>query len=220
MRVGPTLYTVLPLAICVTLGGCKARDNGAATNSTGTAMSNTADTTMSPSAAPGGAADTSAAAAAGGAAGATLSDANIAALVDEVNVADSTLAAAALPKLTSSGAKDFAKLMMGEHHAAHVQGLRVEKQEKINPELPATDPFKPAVADEQSALASMSKGPSYDSTYITHEAGIHQAVLDWAGKNPPQNAAYQKYMKSVGEVVEKHLKEAQRLEKTMQKSQA
>ncbi len=221
MRVAPSLYTVLPLAICVALGGCKARDNGAATTSTGTAMSTPTGDTTAPPAAAGGAADTSAAAAGGAAAtGATLSDANIAALVDEVNVADSTLAAAALPKLTSAGAKSFAKLMMGEHHAAHVQGIRVAKQEKINPELPATDPFKPAVADEQSALASMSKGPSYDSTYIAHEAGIHQAVLDWAGKNPPQNAAYQKYMKTVGEVVEKHLKEAQRLEKTMQKSQA
>lgn len=220
MRVGTSLYTVLPLAVCVALGGCKARDNGAATTSTGTAMSSASGDTMAPPSAAAGAADTSAAAAGGATSGAKLSDANIAALVDEVNVADSTLAAAALPKLTSPGAKSFAKLMMGEHHAAHVQGIRVAKQQKINPELPATDPFKPAVEAEQSALASMSKGPAYDSTYISNEAGIHQAVLDWAGKNPPENAAYQQYMKTVGEVVQKHLKEAQRLEKTMRKSQA
>src|SRR4029077_14640254 len=89
---------------------------------------------------------------------APLSDANIAALVDEVNAADSMLAAAALPKLTSPGARNFAKLMIGEHHGLHVKGIQLEKAQNITPALPATDPFKPAVGAEQSALASLAKG--------------------------------------------------------------
>lgn len=135
----------------------------------------------------------------------SLSDANIAALVDEVNVADSTLAAAALPKLTNADARHFAKLMMGEHHGLHVEGIQLEKAQKITPELPAADPFKPAVGAERSALAPMAKGKGYDSTYIANEVGIHQAVIEWQGKNAPQNTALQDYMKSSKAVYQRHL---------------
>jgi predicted outer membrane protein len=187
------------IAACVVLSACKAKDTSATdTTAAMGAPAKTADTT-----------------AAAGAATTTTSDANIAALVDEANTGDSTLAAAALPKLTSTGAKGFAKLMMGEHHALHEQGLQVEKAQNITPQLPATDPFKPAVDAEQSALSSMSKGKAYDSTYIANEVGIHQAVLDWAGKNTPQNPAYQQYIKTAGPVIQKHLDHALALQKKM-----
>ena len=136
------------------------------------------------------------------------------------NAGDSALGAAALPKLTSAGAKTFARLMMGEHHALHVEGLRVEKKQNITPSLPTPDPFKPAVEGEQSALSSVAKGRAYDSTYIANEAGIHQAVIDWAGKNTPQNAGLQRYMKTAGPVLEKHLREARALQKKMSASKA
>lgn len=176
------------LAASVALAGCKGKDS-AATADTAAAMTKMPDTTAvtaPPAPAP-------------------LSDANIAWLVDEVNVADSTLAAAALPKLTDKSARDFAKLMMGEHHGLHVKGLQIEKAQKLTPEAPADDPFKAAVAAEQSALAPLSKGKAYDSTYIAHEVGIHQAVLEWAGKNTPQNPALQEYMKSTGVVIQRHI---------------
>lgn len=201
MRVELSRYAGFTLAACFVLSGCKGKENAADTTATAmvgataggtTGMANTADTTAS-----------------------RLSDANIAALVDEANVGDSTLAAAALPKLTSTAAKNFAKLMMGEHHALHVQGLQVEKEANITPEMPANDPFKPAVEAEQSALSSTAKGPAYDSTYIAHEVGIHQAVIAWAGKNTPQNAAYQQYLKVAGPVYQKHLDHALAIQKQM-----
>ncbi len=198
----------LALAACTALGACKAKDTSA-TGDTSAAMSNTATPATT------GAADTAAAGAPAAGASAALSDANIAALVDEVNAGDSTLASAALPKLTSSGAKDFARLMMGEHHALHVEGLSVEKKQNITPQMPSSDPFKPAVEGEQSALSSMQKGPAYDSTYIAHEVGIHQAVIGWAGKNTPQNAAYQQYIKTAAPVYQKHLDHALALQRKM-----
>lgn len=192
MHVTTTRVTVLTvLAASITLAGCKNKDSGATTDTTA----------ASSMAAP----DTSTTTAANGAVAAPLTDANIAALIDEVNVADSTLAAAALPKLTSTGARNFAKLMMGEHHGLHAKGLALEKAQKITPELPASDPFKAAVEAEQSALSPLSKGNAYDSTYITHEVGIHQAVIDWQGKNTPQNAALKSYMEDAKGVYKKHM---------------
>lgn len=183
--------TLTALVASMAVAGCKGKDTGAATDTT------VASTTKTP--------DSATTGAASGAAVASLTDANIAALVDEVNAADSMLAAAALPKLSSSGARKFAKLMMGEHHALHLKGIRLEKAQKITPALPAADPFKPAVGAEQSALGPMSRGPAYDSTYIANEVGIHQAVIEWQANNTPQNAALRAYMKDAKSVYQKHL---------------
>jgi predicted outer membrane protein len=181
------------LVASLALAGCKGKDNVAVADTT------SASTMAMP--------DSAKMNAASGAMAASLSDANIAGLIDEVNVADSTLAAAALPKLTNSGARSFARLMMGEHHALHVKGLALEKEQKITPEVPAADPFKGAVGAEQSALAPLPKGAAYDSTYMANEVGIHRAVIEWQGKNVPQNPALQGYMKDAKGIYQKHLDE-------------
>jgi predicted outer membrane protein len=181
------------------LTGCKAKEPAADTTAAA-ASSTMADTTSTA----GNAAST-----------ATLTDGNIAALLDEANAGDSALAAAALPNLTNAEAKNFAKLMMGEHHALRVEGAKVATAQNITLQLPTPDPFKPAVEAEQSALSSMTKGAAYDSTYIAHEVGIHQAVIDWAGKNTPQNAALQQYMKTAGPTLVKHLDMGQALQKKL-----
>lgn len=211
-RYGYRCIGLTTLVACVSLAACKAKD--AAVTDTTAAMGARTNTATSDTSAMGATANTGAAAGTS-VSSATMSDANIAALVDEVNMGDSALAAAALPKLTSTGAKNFAKLMIGEHHAIHVKGIQVEKAQNITPVLPTPDPFKSAVEAEQTVLSSMSKGAAYDSTYIDHEVGIHQAVIDWAGKTPPQNAAYQQYLKTAGPVYQKHLDHALALQKTM-----
>jgi predicted outer membrane protein len=183
--------TLTALAVCMAMAGCKGKDTGAATDTTVASAMKTPDSART--------------GAASGAAVASLTDANFAALLDEVNAADSMLAAAALPKLSSPGARNFAKRMMGEHHALHLKGIRLEKAQKITPELPAADPFRPAVGVEQSALGSMPKGPAYDSTYIANEVDIHQAVIQWQGSNTPQNPALQAYMKDAKTVIQRHL---------------
>jgi len=176
----------------------------------------TADTTSA--AAPAATADTTAPAAAPASPTATtLSDANIVALLDEVNMADSSLGAAALPKATNSRVKQFAKLMMGEHHALRVKGQQVAKAQNITPEKPAQDPFTSAVQNEQSALGSAAKGHAYDSTYIANEVGIHQAVIAWAdsAENQAQNQALKDLIKAAGPVLKKHLDRAQAIQKEL-----
>lgn len=202
MRIFPSRFVSLSAAAAlgVTVTACKAKEP-AVTDTTATAMSSTMSSTMPDTGPQAGAM----------AATAPLTDANIAALLDEANMADSSLAAAALPNLTSSGAKDFAKLMMGEHHALRVEGDKVAKAQNVPLDLPTPDPFKPAVEAETTALSSMTKGAAYDSTYIAHEIAIHAAVIDWAGKNTPQNAALQGYVKTAGPTLQKHLDKAKAL---------
>ena len=207
MRLARPCYIDLSLLViaCAALAACKGKEGASP-----------ADTTSA--AAPAATPDTSTAAAAPAAPGATtLSDANIVALLDEVNMADSTLGAAALPKATSSQVKQFAKMMMGEHHLLRFKGQQVAKAQKITPQMPTSDPFTSAVQSEQTALGSAAKGHAFDSTYIANEVGVHQAVISWAGtaESQAQNQALKDLIKAAGPVLQKHLDRAQAIQKAL-----
>ena len=167
-----------------------------------------------------GAADTSSMAA--GAQPAALSDANIVALLDEANMADSALAAYAVTKATNPDVKSFAKLMMGEHHALRAQGQQLAKRLGVTPQMPADDPLKPAADAEMTALKAAAKGADFDRTYIEHEIGIHKAVLDLAGKahDAAQNEELKKLIEQAGPVIQKHLDHAEQIQKKLGKPTA
>src|SRR5215217_3658740 len=160
-----------------------------------------------------GAADTGSMA--GGAQPGALSDANIVALLDEANMADSASGAYAVTKATNPDVKAFAKLMMGEHHALRAQGQQLAKRLGVTPQMPAEDPFKSAVQAEMTAL----KGAAFDRTYIDQEIGIHKAVLDVAGKahDAAQNEELKKLIEQAGPVIQKHLDHAEQIQKKLGK---
>ena len=164
-----------------------------------------------------GAADTSSMAA--GAQPAALSDANIVALLDEANMADSALGAYAVTKATNPDVKSFGKLMMGEHHALRAQGQQLAKRLGVTPQMPADDPLKPAADAEMTALKAAAKGADFDRTYIEHEIGIHKAVLDLAGKahDAAQNEELKKLIEQAGPVIQKHLDHAEQIQKKLGK---
>jgi len=200
-------------AILVLLSGCKGRqgsDNASmasdtASGSTGMAGGDTSMSGMSGEAQPG-----------------QLSDANIVALLDEANMADSASGAYAVTKATSPDVKAFAKLMMGEHHALRAQGRQLAQRLNVTPELPANDPLKPAAQSEMTALKGAAKGAAFDRTYIEQEIGIHKAVLDLAGKahDAAQNEQLKKLIEQAKPVIEKHLDQAEEIQKKLGKPTA
>jgi putative membrane protein len=161
--------------------------------------------------------DTGAAPATGG-----LSDANIVALLDEANMADSASGAYALKKATDADVKAFAQLMMGEHHALRLQGQQLAQRLNVTPQLPANDPLKPAAASEMAALKAAPKGAQFDRIYIEQEIGIHKAVLDLAGKahEAAQNEELKKLIEQAKPVIEKHLDRAEEIQKKLGKPSA
>jgi putative membrane protein len=161
--------------------------------------------------------------AAAGATGAgQLSDANIVALLDEANMADSASGAYAVGKATNPDVKAYAKLMMGEHHSLRVQGQQLAKKLNVTPVPPADDPLKPAAASEMAALRAAPKGAQFDRTYIEQEIGIHKAVLDLAEKahGAAQNEQLKKLIEQAKPVIEKHLDRAEEIQKKLGKPSA
>jgi len=189
------------------MGGCKGRQDSTSGAGAGETPSSDSAMTMS------GQSDTASNASASGG----LSDANIVALLDEANMADSASGAYAVKKATSPDVKAFAKLMMGEHHAMRMEGQQLAQKLGVTPEPPASDPLKPAAESEMTALKAAPKGAQFDRTYIEQEIGVHKAVLDVAGKghDATQNQELKKLIEGAKPMVEKHLKQAEDIQKKL-----
>jgi putative membrane protein len=149
--------------------------------------------------------------------GERLTDANIVALLDEANQADSAAGALAFKKGTSLEVKNFAKLMMGDHHALRVQGQQLAKKLNVTPQPPPSDPVQPAAHNEMAALQAAPKGAQFDRTYIDQEVAIHKAVLDLAKKahDEAQNEELKKLIEQAQPVIEKHLEMAESIQKKL-----
>jgi putative membrane protein len=207
MSNGQARRAILPTAamLLVALGACKTSDRNVARDQSAAASAeNPADT-----------------GAAGGAPTATpksgLTDANIVALLDEANKADSAGGAAALKKATRPDVKAFAKLMMADHHALRVQGQQLAKQLGVEPKLPEHDPLAPYAASGMKALQSTPKGAEFDRTYIDNEVTIHQAVLDLANQArvTTQTPQLRDLIEKAIPVIQKHLDQAQTIQKQL-----
>jgi putative membrane protein len=154
------------------------------------------------------------------AAGAALTDANIVALLDEANKADSTAGAVASKKATNKAVKDFANLMMSEHHALRKQGQQLAKQLNVTPAPPATDPLKPLAESEMTALNATPKGAEFDRVYIEQEIAVHKAVLDLAdnAEGQAQNEQLKALIEQAKPVIQKHLDQAEEIQDQLGKA--
>lgn len=197
-----TRLTGLALA-ALALAACGKKDNDAADS---TAASSTA------------AGDTSAMA--GGAnanANGTWSDANIVALLDEANMADSANGAIAATKGTSSAVRDFGKMMMRDHHILRAQGAALAKKLNITPQAPSDDPLAGPAQKETDNLNSTAKGKDFDKAYMDAEVDIHKAVLDAAtkGGNQTQNTELKNLIQKAAPNIQGHLTKAESIQKNL-----
>lgn len=146
-----------------------------------------------------------------------MTDANIVAVLDAANRADSAGGAVAVKKATRPDVRAYAKLMMGEHHALRVQGQQLAKQLGVEPKPPERDPLAPYVASEMKALQTTPKGAEFDQTYIDNEVTIHQAVLDFANQArvTTQTPQLRELIEKAIPTIRKHLEQAQNIQKQL-----
>jgi len=107
----------------------------------------------------------------------TLTDANIVALIDEANAADSAQGNVASTKGTSAQVKDFGRQMMRDHHTLRKAGQDMAKKQNITPAPPANDSLPAGAQKMHDSLNAMPKGAAWDKAYIDNEVAVHQMVL-------------------------------------------
>jgi putative membrane protein len=141
----------------------------------------------------------------------TLTDANIAALLDEANMADSANGKIASTKGTSPDVKAFGKLMMNDHHALRKAGQDLVKKLNVTPAPPANDSLPQMAKALGDSLTSQAKGAAWDRFYIDHEVAMHQKVLSLidTALGAAQAAELKDLLTKARPNIEAHLKRAQ-----------
>jgi putative membrane protein len=141
----------------------------------------------------------------------TLTDANIAALLDEANAADSAHGKLASTKGTNTDVKAFGVLMMNDHHALRKAGQDLVAKLNVTPAPPANDSLPAKAKMTADSLNAMPRGAAWDKWYIDHEVMMHQdvlALIDQAS-GAAQNAELKDLLAKARPNVEMHLKRAQ-----------
>ncbi len=147
----------------------------------------------------------------------TWTDANIAALLDEANMADSAAGALAATKGTSSAVRDFGRRMTRDHHTLRAQGEALAKKLKITPTHPAGDNLVTDAQKNMDTLNSTAKGKDFDKAYIDSEVDAHKKVLDLATKamEQAQSTELKNLIQKAAPVIKGHLDLAESIQKNL-----
>jgi putative membrane protein len=150
-------------------------------------------------------------------AAATWSDANIFALLDEANAADSSAGSVAATKGTAAAVRSFAKDMMRDHHTLRTQGAALAKKLNVTPSAPGDDPVPNMAQTETNTLTSTAKGKDFDKAYIDAEVDAHKAVLDLATKAAAQTQTTElkNLIQKAAPLIQAHLTKAEAIQKTL-----
>lgn len=161
--------------------------------------------------------DTSTVAAGAPATAGNWTDANIFALLDEANMADSAAGAVAATKGTGSAVRDFGKRMMRDHHQLRAQGEALAKRLKIIPESPSDDPVMSEAQKEMETLNSTAKGKDFDKAYIDGEVVGHKNVLELltTAARQTQNTQLKYLIQKAAPAVLGHLDLAESIQKNL-----
>ena len=140
-----------------------------------------------------------------------LTDANIAALLDEANMADSAAGKLASTKGTNADVKAFGVMMMNDHHALRKAGQDLVAKLGVTPTPPANDSLPAKAKMVSDSLTAMAKGAAWDKWYIDHEVTMHQEVLGLidAALGSAQAPELRDLLTKARPNVEAHLKRAQ-----------
>ena len=145
---------------------------------------------------------------------ATLTDANIAALLDEANAADSAAGNLASTKGTNGQVKEFGRTMMRDHHTLRKAGQDLAKKLNLTPAAPANDTLPAAAQRAHDAMMAMAKGAAWDKAYIDNEVAYHQAVLALlqAAQAAAQDTSLKALITKAQPTIQAHLTKAQSIQ--------
>ncbi|HXL86180.1 MAG TPA: DUF4142 domain-containing protein, partial [Gemmatimonadaceae bacterium] len=149
--------------------------------------------------------------------GGSWSDANILALLDEANVADSSEGAIAATKGTSAAVRNFGKQMILDHHKLRVQGEALAKRLSVTPASPPDDNIPSDAQKEMANLNSTAKGKDFDKAYIDGQVDDHKKVLDLAVRamSQAQSTELKNLIQKAAPVVQSHLDKAESIQKSL-----
>ncbi len=147
-----------------------------------------------------------------------LTDANIFYLLDATNMGDSTKGVLASTKGTSAEVRDFAKMMVRDHHTLLQQGQDLAKRLGVQA-VPTSDGLSVKLDSALSKLNAAAKGRDFDKAYIDHEVASHRELLTNMvfAMGVTHNSEIKNLIQNGAPVVQAHLDKAESIQKNLQK---
>ena len=143
-----------------------------------------------------------------------LSDPNILAVLDAINVSDSASGALAATKGTDRDVREYGQMMVREHHDMRVEGRAVSDSVGLAPETPPNDPAEATHTAAMASLEQAERGQAFDRAYIAQAVRMHEEALGTA-RNALQsttNAQIRGLVQKAIPVIERHLARAQEIQ--------
>lgn len=142
-----------------------------------------------------------------------MTEANVFAVLDEANLADSATGALAASKGTAAGVRAYGRDMMKDHHAMRRAGEDLAKQLAVAPVAAPTDASAAADRAVADSLAASPAGAAWDSTYLAHAVAHHTAVLVTAqsAMASVQHPELKAMIEKAAPIVQQHLDRARSL---------
>ena len=144
-----------------------------------------------------------------------LSDPNILAVLDAINVADSATGALAATKGTDREVREYGQMMVREHHQMRLEGKRVAASSGMGPELPANDPGEANQTTAMASLEQASRGQEFDRAYIAHAVRAHEEALGTVrnAEGSTTNAQIRGLVQKAIPAIEAHLNRAKEIQR-------
>jgi putative membrane protein len=156
-------------------------------------------------------------AAATGAGQQQLTDANILAMLDEADRADSATGAMARAKAANPQVKDYGRMMTRDHHESHVKGMKLAKSLKITPQASTDNPISTTVQKDAATLEATPKGQEFDRVYMEQQVAMHQQVIEFSNqaKQTTKNEQIRAFIDENAPVLQRHLQRAQEMQQSL-----
>jgi putative membrane protein len=144
----------------------------------------------------------------------TMSDPNIVAYLDAVNMGDSASGSIAAAKGTNAEVKAFGRDMMRDHHALRVAGQDLAKKQNITPQPAPNDTTQQHVSKMADSLNAQARGAAWDKAYIAGEVAAHESVLNTAqtALGATQNAELKALIQKAAPNIQAHLEHAKQIQ--------
>lgn len=148
-----------------------------------------------------------------------MNDANIFYVLNAADMADSAKGTLASTKGTSADVREFAKMMVRDHHSLRQQGQDLAKRLAIQPAPPPSDSLPAKLDTAMSRLTAAAKGRDFDKAYVDHEVTAHLEVLSLVtmAMAATRNSEIKNLIQKAAPVIQAHLDRVQAIQKDLQK---
>jgi len=151
----------------------------------------------------------------------TMSEGQVLGLLAASNAADSALGALGAERAASLDVKEFARMILREHHALRLESLDAGKQQGIAVESPVVAPDAPPAGALQELLRTPA-GAAWDRAYVDFIMTAHESAFENTARAlaAARQASTRQLIERTVPILQKHMDKAKSMQAALSKQRS